>query len=95
MLIGMLQLDGLDRVGPTVGPTTGRFYVIYTLIVEQGLALLFVFFRTFLVRPYGAPFVVIWVWPMYRILSYLMRFHLSRLFSFWDVTIIIIYKTYS
>jgi len=47
MLIGMLQLDGLDRVGPTVGPTTGRFYVIYALIVEQGLVLLFVSFSTF------------------------------------------------
>ena len=27
-----------------MGPTTERFYVIYTLIVEQRLALLFVFF---------------------------------------------------
>jgi len=47
MLIGMLQLDGLDRVEPIVGPTTERFYIIYTLIVEQGLALLFVFFPYF------------------------------------------------
>jgi len=45
MLIGMLQLDGLDRVGPTVGPTTRRFYVIYALTVEQGLVFLFVFFQ--------------------------------------------------
>ena len=45
MLIRMLQLDGLDRVGPTVGTTTGRFYVVYVVIVEKGLVLLFVFFQ--------------------------------------------------
>jgi len=55
MLKGMLQLDGLDRVEPTVGPTTGRFYVIYALIVEQGLVLLIIYFSTCLVGPCGAP----------------------------------------
>ena len=53
MLKGMLQLDGLDRVGPTVGPT-GRFYVIYALIVEQGLVILIIYFSTCLVGPCGA-----------------------------------------
>jgi len=69
-LIGMLQLDGLDGIGPTVGPIAGVLLLVMTFLVWTRPSMIICLSNIFLFGPCGAFFLVTWVYLMYCIPLY-------------------------
>jgi len=57
-IIGMLQLDGLDGIGPTVGPIADVLLLVMTFLVRTRPSMIICLSSVFLFGPCGALFLV-------------------------------------